>query len=87
MPAKNRVIIDEREKTSGVPDLLRELGLMVDTRMLEIGDYILPRYAVERKGRRDFVRSLYSPRMFDQAHRLSEAYENPVLSSKETSHR
>jgi len=79
MSAKNRVIVDERERASGVPDLLRKLGLMVDYRMLEVGDYIVPGYAVERKERQDFVRSLYSRRIFDQAYRLSETYENPVL--------
>jgi len=79
MLARNRVVVDEREKASGVPDLLRELGLMVDYRMLEIGDYIVPGYAVERKQTRDFLRSLYSRRIFDQAQRLGETYENPVL--------
>jgi DNA excision repair protein ERCC-4 len=79
MSARNRVVVDEREKASGVPELLRELGLMVDYRMLEVGDYIVPGYAMERKERRDFLRSLYSRRIFDQAQRLSESYENPVL--------
>jgi len=73
------VVVDERERASGVPDLLRGLGLMVDYRMLEVGDYVLPGYAVERKEIRDFLRSLYSRRIFDQARRLTEIYENPVL--------
>jgi DNA excision repair protein ERCC-4 len=79
MSAKSRVVVDERERASGVPDLLRELGLMVDYRMLEVGDYIMPGYAIERKERRDFLRSLYSRRIFDQAYRLGEVYENPLL--------
>lgn len=73
------MVVDERERSSGVPDLLRELGLMVDYRMLEVGDYIVPGFAVERKEIRDFLRSLYSRRIFDQAYRLNEIYENPVL--------
>lgn len=73
------MVVDERERSSGVPDLLRELGLMVDYRMLEVGDYIVPGFAVERKEVRDFLRSLYSRRIFDQAYRLNEIYENPVL--------
>ncbi|MDH5795318.1 MAG: helix-hairpin-helix domain-containing protein [Candidatus Bathyarchaeota archaeon] len=79
MSARNRVVVDERERASGVPDLLRELGLMVDHRMLEVGDYIVPGYAVERKEIGDFLRSLYSRRIFDQAYRLAEIYENAVL--------
>jgi len=79
MLARNRVIVDDREKASRVPELLKGLGLMIDYRILEVGDYIMPGYAMERKERRDFLRSLYSRRIFDQAQRLSETYENPVL--------
>jgi DNA excision repair protein ERCC-4 len=79
MSARNRIVVDEREKPSGVPQFLRELGMMVDFRMLEVGDYIVPGYAVERKEIGDFLKSLYSHRVFDQAYRLREAYENPIL--------
>ena len=79
MSAKNRVIVDEREKPSGIPKLLRDLGMTVDFRMLEIGDYVMPGYAIERKEIRDFLRSIFSRRVFDQAKRLSETYENPIL--------
>ena len=79
LSSKNRVIVDEREKPSGVPSLLRELGMTVDFRMLEIGDYIVPGYAIERKEIRDFLRSVFSRRVFDQAERLNETYENPIL--------
>lgn len=73
------MVVDERERASEVPGLLRELGCMVDYRMLEVGDYVVPGFAVERKEVRDFLRSLYSRRIFDQASRLSETYGNPVL--------
>jgi DNA excision repair protein ERCC-4 len=53
--------------------------MMVDFRLLEIGDYIVPGYAIERKEIGDFLKSLYSHRIFDQAQRLREVYENPVL--------
>jgi len=79
MSAVDRVIVDEREKASGVPGMLKERGLMVEYRMLEVGDYVIRGYAVERKESQDFVRSLYSGRIFDQAYRLRETYENPVL--------
>jgi len=79
LSTKNRVIVDEREKPSGIPRLLRELGVTVNFKMLEIGDYIMPGYAVERKEIRDFLRSIFSRRVFEQAKRLSETYENPIL--------
>ena len=79
LSAKNRVIVDERERPSGIPRLLRDLGMTVDLRMLVIGDYILPGYAIERKEIRDFLRSIFSRRVFNQAQRLSEVYENPIL--------
>jgi DNA excision repair protein ERCC-4 len=77
---KLRVAVDEREKPSGVPDLLKEFGLQVEYRMLDVGDYVVsPECAVERKRERDFLKSLYSGRLFDQAYRLCEAYDHPVL--------
>mgnify|MGYP000020463683 FL=1 len=79
MSIKSRVVVDEREKPSGIPRLLKELGLSVDFRMLETGDYILPGYAIERKEIHDLVRSVFSRRVFSQAQRLSDLYENPTL--------
>jgi len=80
MPKTLRVVVDEREKISGIPGLLKEFGLLVECRMLDVGDYIIsPDSAIERKQERDFLRSLYSGRLFDQAQRLSQTYEHPVL--------
>ncbi len=74
-----RVIADEREKPSGVPDELEEMGVMVDYRVLDIADYVVGEYAIERKSARDFVSSLFSGRLFDQAYRLGEAYQTIIL--------
>jgi len=80
MSMKIRVVVDEREKPSGIPELLKEYGLQVEYQMLEVGDYVVsPDYAVERKKGRDFLKSLYSGRLFDQAHQLCETYDHPVL--------
>jgi len=77
---KPRVVVDEREKPSGIPDLLKGFGLQIEYRMLDVGDYLVsPEYAVERKEGRDFIKSLYSGRLFDQAHRLCEVYDHPLL--------
>ena len=80
MVMKPRVVVDGREKASGVPVLLRGLGLRIEYRMLDVGDYVVfPECAVERKEERDFAKSLYSGRLFEQAHRLCEAYDHPLL--------
>ncbi len=80
MSMKFRVVVDEREKPSGVPYMLKEFGLQVEYKMLEVGDYIVSwECAVERKEERDFLKSLYAGRLFDQAHRLCETYDRPVL--------
>jgi len=80
MPKTLRVVVDEREKISGIPDLLRKFGLLVEYQMLEVGDYIIsPDSAIERKRKQDFLKSLYSGRLFDQAHRLFQTYEHSIL--------
>ena len=77
---KLRIIADVRERTSKVPDILREFGVLVESRMLEVGDYIVSSScAVERKEVSDFLKSLYSGRLFDQIDRLSRLYEYPIL--------
>src|SRR6059036_1337011 len=74
-----RIAVDERERPSGVHDELRSKGASVEYRVLEVADYIVGEYAVERKSVRDFVSSLFSGRLFDQAYRLGEAFQTPIL--------
>ncbi len=80
MTFQHRVIVDERERESGVPEILKTLGFLVDYRVLDIGDYVVSAdCAVERKAGRDFAKSLYSGRLFDQARRLRQFYARPVF--------
>ena len=74
-----RVIVDEREKPSGVPQELEDLDMMVNYRVLDVADYLVQDYAIERKSARDFVSSLFNGRLFDQAYRLEEAFQSPIL--------
>ncbi len=74
-----RVIADEREKPSGVPEELERMGVLVDYRVLDVADYVVGDYAIERKSTRDFVSSLFNGRLFDQAYRLGEAYQTIIL--------
>ena len=51
---KLRIVIDEREKKSGIPDLLKAVGVNTEIKTLPIGDYIVaPETVVERKSIRD----------------------------------
>ncbi|MFQ6025752.1 MAG: ERCC4 domain-containing protein [Nitrosopumilaceae archaeon] len=75
-----RIIADEREKKSGIPDLLREVGVKVELKNLPIGDYIVaPETVVERKTIRDLISSIFDGRLFDQCNRLKEHFEHPVI--------
>ena len=45
-----RMVIDERERKSGIPDLLKQIGVKVEMMNLPVGDYIVaPETIVERK--------------------------------------
>ncbi len=76
-----RIVADEREKRSGVPDILyKKYGIVVTYRVLPVADYVISeRVAVERKSVSDFLKSLSDGRLFDQAKRLKEAYPKPFI--------
>ena len=75
-----RIIVDDREKKSGIPDLLKSVGLNVEMKTLPIGDYIVaPETIVERKSIRDLMASVFDGRLFDQCTRLKEHFEHPIV--------
>ena len=75
-----RMVIDEREKKSGIPDLLKKIGVKVEMKNLPIGDYIVAsETVVERKSIHDFISSVFDGRLFDQCNRLKEHFEHPAI--------
>lgn len=75
-----RIVIDEREKNSGIPELLKSAGAVIDFAQLKVGDYIVsPETAVERKTVRDLVSSIYDGRLFVQCGDLVKHYQKPLL--------
>ncbi|MGH9974136.1 MAG: ERCC4 domain-containing protein, partial [Nitrososphaeraceae archaeon] len=36
-----RIVVDKREKSSGIPELLKQSGVFVDFATLKVGDYIV----------------------------------------------
>ena len=75
-----RIYVDVREKGSGVPEALASLGAAVIYEQLGVGDYVVSdRIVVERKTVPDLAESLFDGRLFDQARRMSEYYERPLI--------
>jgi len=75
-----RIVVDEREKKSGIPGILKGIGINLEIKTLPIGDYIVaPETVVERKTISDLVSSIFDGRLFDQCNRLKEHYKFPIL--------
>ena len=75
-----RIIVDERERKSGIPKLLKSVGLNIEMKTLPVGDYIVaPETIVERKSIRDLMASVFDGRLFDQCSRLKEHFQHPIV--------
>ena len=79
-PEDLRIVIDERERKSGIPKLLKAIGVNVEIKTLQIGDYIVSHETiVERKSIKDFMSSIFDGRLFDQCSRLKDNYQFPLI--------
>ena len=75
-----RIVADEREKKSGIPSLLKGIGINLEIKTLSIGDYIVaPETIVERKSISDLVSSVFDGRLFDQCNRMKENFQFPII--------
>lgn len=73
------IVCDHRENAGGVVRHLHQMGVRVEARQLDTGDFILSdRVAVERKECADFVDSLLDGRIFEQVKAL-QVYQKPFL--------
>ena len=74
-----RIVVDERERKSGIPDLLKSIGMKIEMKTLPIGDYIVASETiVERKSIRDLMASVFDGRLYDQCSRL-DSPKGPYL--------
>ncbi len=74
------IVVDSRERNSDLLTRLEELGVELKIQTLPVGDYVLSdRVCIERKTVSDFESSIVSGRLFEQAARVSEAYERPII--------
>lgn len=75
-----RIIVDSRERNTELLSKLEQLGVEISVDTLPVGDYVISdRVCIERKTVSDFESSIISGRLFEQATRLTEAYERPIL--------
>lgn len=75
-----RIVVDERERSSNIPELLKNAGAIIDFTQLKVGDYIVSsETAIERKTVRDLVSSIYDGRLFLQCSDLVKYYQKPLL--------
>lgn len=75
-----RIIVDERERNSQIPSILRDSGAAVEFAQLAVGDYILsPEIAVERKTVNDLINSVYDGRLFIQCSELAQHFKQPLV--------
>ncbi len=75
-----RIVADEREKNSQIPDLLKNMGVFVDLQQLPVGDYIVsPETIIERKTMNDLINSVYDGRLFIQCSDLVTHYSKPLI--------
>ncbi len=75
-----RIVVDERERNSNIPELLKNAGAIIDFTQLKVGDYLVSsETAVERKTVRDLLSSIYDGRLFLQCSDLVKYYQKPLL--------
>jgi DNA excision repair protein ERCC-4 len=75
-----KVCVDERERNSGIPEVLKSFGLTIIYKMLDVGDYIInDSLVIERKRVDDLVHSVFDGRFFDQLGKLVEVCDTPLL--------
>ena len=75
-----RIVVDEWEKSSNIPELLKNAGAIIDFTQLKVGDYVVSsETAVERKTVRDLISSIYDGRLFLQCSDLVKYYQKPLL--------
>ena len=79
MTSSLKIIVDHREPPE-IKKRLIKLGMEVEEKQLDIGDYILSDTVVcERKTGSDLITSIMDNRLFEQIDRLIETYQQPIL--------
>jgi len=79
-PQGPKVLIDDRETSSKVVEVLSNMGAAITLRRLPQGDFAVgDRILIERKTARDFVDTLINRDLLGQAKAMAEASTRPVM--------
>lgn len=74
------IVADPGELRSGIIEMVRSLGIRVEVKPIEVGDYLISeRTCVERKTAQDLVASIKTKRLFKQILELGDNYKRPLL--------
>ena len=74
------ITIDNREKNSGIPDMLATKNVNIIFRQLFVGDYLInDEIVIERKTSEDFVQSIMDGRLFSQCAKLRKSGAVPLI--------
>lgn len=77
---KYKIVVDSREMRSKLPFYLYKSNNEIEVKVLDIGDYLLDeKRCIERKSIDDFISSLNSGRLYQQAQKMVYSYKNPIL--------
>ena len=74
------IFADDREKGSGIIKNLIELGIKINLKRIDVGDYVISdKVCIEHKTIQDFVDSIIDGRLLEQLKLLKQNYERPVI--------
>ena len=75
-----KVIVDYREKSGDIANILKKRGVTIELKELPVGDYVVGKYVIERKTMEDFAQSIIDGRIFSQLRELrNQAGESLLL--------
>jgi DNA excision repair protein ERCC-4 len=75
-----RIVVDRRERSSSIPELLLKAGITINFATLKVADYIISSTAaVERKTVHDFVSSIFDGRLLIQCSELIKYFTSPIV--------
>lgn len=74
------ITVDSREMRAKLPFYLYKAGNKIEVKVMELGDYLVGKNkCIERKSIEDFIGSVNSGRLYQQAQKLVYHYKTPIL--------
>ena len=77
------IIVDYKEKDSGVVQILAERDVLIRLENLDVGDYIVGDFIIERKSIIDFINSILDGRLYSQLEKLQNKNSLLIIEGEE----